>query len=761
VETSTDISAEAILSQLEKILASPGFIHSDRMVRLLRFTVEQAITGHGSALKETVLGMEVFDRSSSFDPRTDTIVRVEARRLRSKLKEYYDTDGQQDPVLIQFPKGSYVPTFLNHNGSLGDGTRHTPLQADLRDEAQSSHQSLSTKPRHLSGLSIAVTFGLVLLVLALGAVFWQLGRSPVGTTDFVLSRITSDSGLTTDPTVSPDGKLLAYASDRSGEGNLDIWVQQLAGGDPVRLTRDPTDDHQPSFSADGSRIAFRSERDGGGVYVIGSLGGEERLIAKGGRNPRFSPVDNRIIFWIGELQLGHPSNLFLVDLAGSVPAPLFLSDYRPRNPIWSPDGKHVLFIGAYGASTIWLKTPYWIRTHDWWVTSLDGKLPVKTGASSMLQRAGISGAGIPNLWSGDHIFFSARSGDSTNLWRIPISTKTAQAVHRPERLTTGTGVEMQPTVGPEGELIFSSLTSNVDVWSLPVDTNKGSVNGDMVRLTQNASRDYRCSVSANRERMSFLSERSGHPELYMKDLQTGVERALAPNTAGIYYPVIDRAGSRVAYAISRDRRMRLYVAPIDRGLPEPVCEDCGVPDDWSPDGQMILTNRIQDKARMIPIGVLDLRSRQEKEILRHLERHLFSPRVSPDARWIAFHAGAIRTRLIYVAPFRGDQAVDEREWIAITDDLQMDRQPRWSPDGSLLFFESDRDGFNCLWAQALDAASKRPLRNPFPVQHFHQSRLSMKWDNTVVVGFSVIPGQIVLHLEETTGNLWIARKSAP
>ena len=68
------ISTEAIRSQLEKILASPGFTHSDRMVRFLRFTAEEALNGHASALKETILGMEVFDRPSSFDPRTDTIV---------------------------------------------------------------------------------------------------------------------------------------------------------------------------------------------------------------------------------------------------------------------------------------------------------------------------------------------------------------------------------------------------------------------------------------------------------------------------------------------------------------------------------------------------------------------------------------------------------------------------------------------------------------------------------------------------------------
>ena len=66
METSTDVSAEAIRMQLERILASPGFTHSDRMARFLCFTIEQTIQGHADSLKESVLGMEVFDRTVSF-----------------------------------------------------------------------------------------------------------------------------------------------------------------------------------------------------------------------------------------------------------------------------------------------------------------------------------------------------------------------------------------------------------------------------------------------------------------------------------------------------------------------------------------------------------------------------------------------------------------------------------------------------------------------------------------------------------------------
>lgn len=97
--------------QLEKILTSKTFAPSGRMSRFLRFTVEQAREGKSEELKEYRIGLEVFDKDASFDPRIDPIVRVEARRLRAKLKRYYETEGKDDPIRVEFPTGSYVPVF--------------------------------------------------------------------------------------------------------------------------------------------------------------------------------------------------------------------------------------------------------------------------------------------------------------------------------------------------------------------------------------------------------------------------------------------------------------------------------------------------------------------------------------------------------------------------------------------------------------------------------------------------------------------------
>jgi TolB-like protein/Tfp pilus assembly protein PilF len=104
-------SPDAVQGQLEKTLRSKAFINSPQLCRFLRFVVEQVIAGRGDELKEYVLAIEVFHKDESFDARLDTMVRTEARRLRQKLAEYYQTEGRHDPIEIVLPKGSYRPAF--------------------------------------------------------------------------------------------------------------------------------------------------------------------------------------------------------------------------------------------------------------------------------------------------------------------------------------------------------------------------------------------------------------------------------------------------------------------------------------------------------------------------------------------------------------------------------------------------------------------------------------------------------------------------
>jgi len=106
-----NLSEDALRAQVMKMLRSPAFSRSPRLSRFLRFSVEQTLLHRQDNLKEYSIGLEVFERPESFDPRMDSIVRVVARRLRTVVEAYYADEGRTDPILICFRSGSYVPTF--------------------------------------------------------------------------------------------------------------------------------------------------------------------------------------------------------------------------------------------------------------------------------------------------------------------------------------------------------------------------------------------------------------------------------------------------------------------------------------------------------------------------------------------------------------------------------------------------------------------------------------------------------------------------
>jgi signal transduction histidine kinase/CheY-like chemotaxis protein len=133
------VPADEIREQLSRLVSSAAFVRSKRLVRFLRFTIECRLKNEESKLTEHMIGTEVYDRPTNFDPFVDGIVRAEAHRLRAKLNQYYRGPGRHDPVLIVYPTGSYVPVFHYQAHSF---LPKSGLVASIIRERDWSHTSL-------------------------------------------------------------------------------------------------------------------------------------------------------------------------------------------------------------------------------------------------------------------------------------------------------------------------------------------------------------------------------------------------------------------------------------------------------------------------------------------------------------------------------------------------------------------------------------------------------------------------------------------
>jgi eukaryotic-like serine/threonine-protein kinase len=317
------------------------------------------------------------------------------------------------------------------------GQRYQKLE-DVRDDLEELREGPRFRPKSVFRAMVSQSRAyrswwiVAACVLVAGGAFWALlpwiRKSTSPRAELRLERLTADRGISAYPALSADGKLLAYASDRGGNGNLDIFVQQVGESNPIRVTQDPSDESEPSFSPDGSQIAYHAEGDNAGVWTVPSLGGAPRLIARSGRRPMFSPNGKQILYWVGS----GTGKVYLVDAAGGKPRELDAKLDSARYPVWSPDGNGILLLGTKLAKNKGTQA----EVSDWWVVPAEGGEAVPCSALGVFQKAGMAAPLLdryisPDAWTPQNeVIFSARLGGTTNIWKIAIAPGSHQVAVR-------------------------------------------------------------------------------------------------------------------------------------------------------------------------------------------------------------------------------------------------------------------------------------------------------------------------------------------
>ncbi len=557
-----------------------------------------------------------------------------------------------------------------------------------------------------------------------------------------LRRLTWDSGLTTDGAISPDGKFVAYSSDRNNRNNLDIYVQQIDSGGVVRLTDDPADDQNPAFSPDGSTVVFRSERGRGGIFEVSALGGQAHLVVPNGKFPRFSP-DGRYLMYAVEGSGGLGVGLYIQALSGGLPVLITKGcDDVQAGAAWSPDSSHVLFI----ANT---KSQY-----DPWLASIEGKAPVRIANSFVAFNQETSFSSLDQwLANPSRLLLTANERDAEFEATAPVGPG-GVLLGPAQRLVFGPARISQGSASLGGRVVLSSFEQTSNLWRIPVNI-RGQQTGTAVPLTAGPAESRDPSITLDGKMIAFVTAQSGTYALHVKDLETAADRTLEPGPGYIAGTRFSPKGDRIWYSTWKDGVQTGKEVSTSDGLALTV--PSLALSDWSSRDDLLIYGNLSHPVSGGPVAdighsVYSSKADSSKKslLLEDKESSLWQVHFSRDGQWVTFNSVHGQHSQLFVIPFR-KALVPKNQWMPITDGTHWDDKPQFSSDGKLLFFTSNRDGHVCVWAQRL-SADMHPHGDPFAIYHLHSSRHSL---SAPEMDLEVARDFLVLTQGERTGNIWL------
>jgi Tol biopolymer transport system component len=557
LEATGAVQDSAVRAQLETLLASELFSRSPRLSRFLRFIVEETLQGRTATLKEQVLGHEVYGKTAEFDGATNPIVRVDARRLRDKLREYY-AQQRQDAVVISLPKGGYVPAFEFRTGATPAPTMRFPGRLPLETGCRAVSRNLWA-------------WGTALIVGIVSTTVWLSLRNQPEGSDAAMP-LTTLPGAEIQPALSPDGNLVAFSWSGSDQpGQLDIYFKAVDAEAVRRLTDNPAAEFSPAWSPNGQEIAF--VRADEGVFIVSQLGGPERKVSPSGSLVGWTPDGKSVL--IRDQEGREPFGLYQVALDT-------LQRRRLTHPTvgigdWrfdvSPDGSTLAFI-RYERPAV----------GDLYVMPMRGGEPRRLTDWNAILR------GLAWTPDGRDLVYSAMD----RLWRISASSSGpahGSALRNITEAAESPSIS-RPLPGRPGRLAFQRTFRDVSLRLIDLDLPRlGDSPLQATPLADSTRMDSPGPFSPDATAVAFKSFRGGwSPELWVcgrdgRDLRQITHLKGAELVVGSWSP----DGKRIAFDASVGGNSDIYSIDPAGGQPVRLTSDpvIDVLPWWSRDGRWI------------------------------------------------------------------------------------------------------------------------------------------------------------------------------
>jgi Tol biopolymer transport system component len=531
---------------------------------------------------------------------------------------------------------------------------------ELRKEVQSgtSEPALpaataapAVRPKASRGLLFALGAGLVGAAL-LGYFLLRPGN-PAGESPAppvlhgTFTQLTDQPGEEVFPSLSPDGRMVAYAS--RPVGNWDVFVQSISGRNAINLTKDSAaDDSQPAFSPDGQKIAFRSDREGGGIFVMGVLGDSVVRLTDEGYRPAWSPDGSEIAYelerWVDPHGRSTIDPLWAVNVETRQKRKL--SDGDAVQPAWSPHGSRIAYWAVVGAS----------GQRDLYTIPAVGGQPVRVTEDEALDWSPV--------WSADgrFLYFISDRDGNMNVWRVPIDESTGKirgAFQPVTQAATGTARDLR--VSADGNrLVYGSAVVQQNIQRYSMDSRTEKVTGDPVwitrgsenvaspepspdgewvafhlvgkqedivisradgsarrQLTHDAARDRMPRWSPDGKRIAFYSDRSGSYEIWTVNPDgSGLSQITQAKTITLMFPIWSPDGQRIAFRSGSegvgifDPNRRWTEQKVEPLPPHGMGKGTFVASTWSPDGSKLAGVIYRGTDYNTGVVVYDLTSRK-------------------------------------------------------------------------------------------------------------------------------------------------------